>query len=93
MQSSCQMAQFSKTKNRPKSCQFFTKCLISVKITILILHIIPPPQHAVGECLVDIRFAETCKRDFVYISKIFICLTPVPVSFHHLQIIDDMSTS
>ena len=41
--SSCQNAQFLKSKNRQKMINSSTKCLISVKIAILTPHIIPPP--------------------------------------------------
>ena len=45
-----------------------TKCLISVKIAILTPHII---TTAIGECLVDVRFAETCKLTWFTFFKDF----------------------
>ena len=69
IQFSCQIAQFLMSKNRQKGDQFFNQMSDFCK------NYYPHFSYhttAVGECLVDIWFAETCQTDFCLHFKRFL---------------------
>ena len=68
IQSSCQIAQFLRSKNRQKGDQFFYQICENCNPHSSY------PTTAVGECLVDIRFAETCILTLFTFLKIVISL-------------------